>query len=159
MVQIVLYQPDIPQNLGAFIRLTVCFATKLHIIMPCGFPLNDKKLKRVAMDYDYSSIIKKHNDWHQFQSFSEQSDARLVLLTTKAVCSYTTFQFQKNDYLILGRESAGVPEAVAVACPYKVRIPMQENARSLNVAIAGSIVLSEALRQIGAFDARIIEEC
>jgi tRNA (cytidine/uridine-2'-O-)-methyltransferase len=147
-MNIALFEPDIPQNTGSFIRLTACLGIVLHIIEPCGFLLDDKLLKRVAMDYNEQAIIHRHSSWEKFISSLPQ-DSRIILLTTKAKTAYTDFQYTKNDILLLGRESSGVPDKVVDYSQAQVKIPMYKNARSLNVALAAAMVLGESLRQTG----------
>ena len=149
-MRLALFQPDIPQNTGTIIRLTVCFGIPLDIIEPCGFILSDAKLRRSGMDYLNLANIKRHVSWDAF--IKERKQSRLVLITTKAEDSLNQFVFDDNDTLILGRESSGVPQAVHNAIPEKVRIPMDKKARSLNVSVAAGIILWEALRQTGTFD-------
>ena len=149
-MRLALFQPDIPQNTGAIIRLTACFGIPLDIIEPCGFILSDAKLRRSGMDYLNLANIKRHVSWDAF--IKERSQSRLVLITTRAKDSLKQFSFNDNDTLILGRESSGVPQAVHNAIPEKVRIPMDKKARSLNVSIAAGIILWEALRQTGTLD-------
>ena len=149
-MRLALFQPDIPQNTGAIIRLTACFGIPLDIIEPCGFILSDAKLRRSGMDYLNLANIKRHVSWDAF--IKERKQSRLVLVTTRAKNSLKQFSFNDNDTLILGRESSGVPQAVHNAIPEKVRIPMDKKVRSLNVSIAAGIILWEALRQTGALD-------
>ena len=149
-MRLALFQPDIPQNTGAIIRLTACFGIPLDIIEPCGFILSDAKLRRSGMDYLNLANIKRHVSWDAF--IKERKQSRLVLITTRAKNSLKQFSFNDNDTLILGRESSGVPQAVHNAIPEKVRIPMNKKARSLNVSIAAGIILWEALRQTGTLD-------
>ena len=144
-MRLALFQPDIPQNTGAIIRLTACFGVPLDIIEPCGFILSDAKLRRSSMDYLNLADIDRHISWEAFVKKRKQS--RLVLITTKADRSLNQFAFDDNDTLILGRESSGVPQVVHNAIPEKVKIPMDQRARSLNVSIAAGIILWEALRQ------------
>ena len=144
-MRLALFQPDIPQNTGAIIRLTACFGVSLDIIEPCGFILSDAKLRRSSMDYLNLAAIDRHISWGAFVKKRKQS--RLVLITTKADRSLNQFAFDDNDTLILGRESRGVPQVVHNAIPEKVKIPMDQRARSLNVSIAAGIILWEALRQ------------
>tara|TARA_B100000212_G_scaffold274787_1_gene214327 strand:+ start:242 stop:691 length:450 start_codon:yes stop_codon:yes gene_type:complete len=144
-MRLALFQPDIPQNTGAIIRLTACFGVSLDIIEPCGFILSDAKLRRSSMDYLNLADIDRHISWEAFVKKRKQS--RLVLITTKANKSLNQFAFDDNDTLILGRESSGVPQVVHNAIPEKVKIPMDQRARSLNVSIAAGIILWEALRQ------------
>lgn len=146
-MRLALFEPDIPQNTGALIRLAACFGVPLDIIEPCGFLWNDAKLKRAGMDYTGQAEIIRHNSWMTFQA--AHSVGRLVLVTTKGADRYSEFAFAADDVLVLGRESAGVPEEVHAAVEARVRIPMRPGLRSLNVAQAGAIVLAEALRQTG----------
>ena len=149
-MRLALFQPDIPQNTGAIIRLTACFGIPLDIIEPCGFILSDAKLRRSSMDYLNLANIERHISWDAF--IEERKQSRLVLITTRAEDSLNQFAFDNNDTLILGRESSGVPQEVHNAIPEKVRIPMDKKARSLNVSIAAGIILWEALRQTGTLD-------
>ncbi|SJZ89150.1 tRNA (cytidine/uridine-2'-O-)-methyltransferase [Enhydrobacter aerosaccus] len=144
-----LYEPDIPQNLGAFIRLSACLAVPLHIIEPCGFPLDDKRIRRASMDYYDLAHIVRHASWDSFRR--DRPAGRLVLLTTQAAQTFPDVVFRRDDILLLGRESAGVPQAVHDAADLRLRIPLQRGARSLNVALAATMVLSESLRQTGGF--------
>lgn len=149
-MNIVLFQPDIPQNTGSFVRLCACLGIKLHIIEPCGFVLDDKKLARVAMDYATQVTIIRHANFPAFLDFKQEAGSgRLILLTTKAATCYTECNYQAGDFLLLGRESSGVPDAVHEAAELRVTIPMKEGARSLNVVNAASMVAGEAMRQIG----------
>ena len=144
-MHIVLYKPDIPQNTAAIIRLGACLSLKIHLIEPCGFNLNDSRFKRVVMDYEGLCKIIRHND---FETFSKKyKKSRIVLMTTKAKRIYHKFKFKKNDMLLFGRESAGVPKEFHKILKSKVKIPMNKKTRSLNVAMSGAIVASEALRQ------------
>ena len=144
-MHIVLYKPDIPQNTAAIIRLSACLNLKLHIIEPTGFNLNDSRFKRVAMDYMSLSKIYRYED---FESFMEKNRKfRIVLMTTKAKKLYHKFKFKKNDMLLFGRESAGVPKELHRKLKNKIKIPMNKKTRSLNVAMSIAIVASEALRQ------------
>jgi tRNA (cytidine/uridine-2'-O-)-methyltransferase len=146
-MRLVLFQPDIPQNTGAMIRLAACFGVALDIIEPCGFVLDDRKLARAAMDYGARAEIARHDSWQAYQA--GQPAGRLVLLTTKNATPLPAFAFAADDRLMLGRESAGVPEDVHAAADARVTIPMQPECRSLNVAQAAAIALFEALRQTG----------
>jgi tRNA (cytidine/uridine-2'-O-)-methyltransferase len=146
-MKIALYQPDIAQNLGTNLRTAACLGVDVEIIEPCGFPFDDRKIRRAGMDYIDMVKYNRHTCWEDFRKWSEQNNFRLVLLSSKVKTSYTDFVFQKNDILLLGRESAGVPDEVSKYCKHGVTIPMQENVRSLNVAVSAGIVLGEALRQ------------
>ena len=150
-MRLALYQPDIPQNTGALMRLAACFDVALDIIEPCGFPLSEKSLRRTGMDYVDLVDLTLHPSWSAFTSLTKSRQGRLVLLTTQAPVSYTQVQFKPCDVLLLGRESAGVPEEVRQAAALSVRVPLSPATRSLNVAIAAGIVLSEALRQTEGF--------
>jgi tRNA (cytidine/uridine-2'-O-)-methyltransferase len=145
MFNIALYQPDIPQNTAAIIRLCTCFNTTLEIIEPCGFHINDKRLKRVAMDYlDIKKII-IHKSYENF--LLKKKNSRIILMTTKAKKKYYEFEFKSNDTLLFGRESAGVPKYVHNYVKHKLKIPMINKKRSLNIASSVAIVLAENLRQ------------
>ena len=144
-MHIVLYKPDIPQNTAAIIRLGACLNLNIHLIEPCGFNLNDNRFKRVAMDYVGLSKIVRHNSFGAFKKRYKKS--RIVLMTTKAKKLYHKFKFKKNDMLLFGKESAGVPEEIHKMLKNKIKIPMNKKTRSLNVAISVAIVAAEALRQ------------
>ncbi len=143
------YQPDIPQNLGAAIRLGACFATPVDIIQPCGFALTAKALARAAMDYGTLADVTAHDDWDGFLRDVRTRPRRLILFSTSACTDVQDFSFQEDDCLLFGQESAGVPETVRQACDEAVLIPMTKGARSLNVAMSAGIALFEALRQTG----------
>ena len=144
-MHIALYKPDIPQNTAAIIRLSACLNLKVHIIEPCGFNLNDSRFKRVVMDYISFSKIFKYEDYDMFVKKNKKS--RIILMTTKAKRSYLQFKYKSNDMLLFGRESAGVPETVHKAIKNKLKIPINKNTRSLNIAMSVAITASEALRQ------------
>ena len=143
--KIALYEPDIPQNTAAIIRTCACLGVKLEIIEPCGFLLSDKRFKRVVMDYMDWDRIGIYQSSEKF--FEAKKDQRIVLMTTKASVSYTEFKFEKNDTILFGRESAGVPESVHQLINDRLKIPMSENSRSLNIASSVAIILAESLRQ------------
>lgn len=143
------YQPDIPQNTGALIRLCVSFGVQLELIEPFGFIWDEKKIRVSAMDYYDLVKLTRHASWEKFKIHFEKQ--RIVLLSTKASVNYTEFQFKSDDILLLGRESAGVPEEIHNSVTARVKIPLNPNARSINMAMAGGIVLSEALRQTNSF--------
>jgi len=143
--KIALFEPDIPQNTAAIIRTCACLGAKLEIIEPCGFLLTDKRFKRVVMDYMDEKDIKFYQSADEF--FREKHKNRIILMTTKASISYTQFKFQKNDTILFGRESAGVPEKVHKALNNKLKIPMENNKRSLNLASSVAIILAECLKQ------------
>ena len=144
-MHIALYKPDIPQNTAAIIRLSACLRLKIHIIEPCGFNLHDARFKRVVMDYLGFSKIYRYEDYDNF--LSKNKKKRIVLMTTKAKKNYHKFIFKKNDILLFGRESAGVPESLHKTIKNKVKVPMNKKTRSLNVAMSVAIISAEALRQ------------
>jgi len=143
--KIALYEPDIPQNTAAIIRTCACLGAKLEIIEPCGFLLNDKRFKRVVMDYMDWDKIDIYQSSEKF--FEAKKNQRIILMTTKASVSYTKFKFEKNDTILFGRESAGVPESVHQLINDRLKIPMSEDTRSLNIASSVAIILAESLRQ------------
>ena len=144
-MHIVLYKPDIPQNTAAIIRLSACLKLKVHIIEPSGFNLNDPRFKRVVMDYMGLSKIFRYNDYDTFLKKNRKS--RIVLMTTRAKKLYYNFKFKKNDMLLFGRESAGVPERLHKTIKNRIKVPMNKKTRSLNVAMSVAIISAEALRQ------------
>ena len=143
--KIALFEPDIPQNTAAIIRTCACLGAKLEIIEPCGFLLSDKRFKRVVMDYMEEKEIKFYQSFDNF--LDEKKDQRIVLMTTKASISYTDFKFDTNDTILFGRESAGVPENIHKIIKNKLKIPMKNNMRSLNIASSVAIILAESLKQ------------
>ena len=145
MINIVLYKPDIPQNTAAIVRLSACFNLKIHIIEPCGFNLDDSRFKRVAMDYVKLSQIERHPNFETFMN--KNSKSRVVLMTTKSKKNYHHFKFRKNDFLLFGRESAGVPDEIHKKIKDRLKVPLSGKARSLNVAMTVAIVAAEALKQ------------
>ena len=145
MFNIALYQPDIPQNTAAIIRLCSCFNTTLEIIEPCGFHLDDKRLKKVAMDYLDKSKIITYKSYENF--LVKKKNSRIILMTTKSKKKYYNFKFKSQDTLLFGRESVGVPKVVHDNSYARLKIPLKKNARSLNISIAAAITLSEALKQ------------
>ncbi|HEY1612390.1 MAG TPA: tRNA (cytidine(34)-2'-O)-methyltransferase [Rhizomicrobium sp.] len=147
-MRLALFEPDIPQNAGTLIRAGACFGVPVDLIEPCGFLLGDAHFRRAGMDYLDRANVVRHHSW---QTFLAQRSGRLVLLTTQAQSSYLDFMFDPSDTILLGRESSGAPAAVHSAATARLRIPMRAGLRSLNVAMAGAIVLSEALRQTGGF--------
>ena len=144
-MHIALYKPDIPQNTAAIIRLGACLSLKIHIIEPCGFNLHDSRFKRVVMDYIGFSKIFRYQDYDDF--LNKNKKKRIILMTTKAKKHYHKFKFKKDDILLFGRESAGVPNNLHETIKDKVKIPMNKKTRSLNVAMSVAIVTAEALRQ------------
>ena len=143
--KIALFEPDIPQNTAAIIRTCACLGAKLEIIEPCGFLLNDKRFKRVVMDYMNEKDIKFYKSFEDF--FKSKKNQRIVLMTTKASISYTKFKFDKNDTILFGRESAGVPNYIHKLIKNRLKIPMKNNMRSLNIASSVAIILAESLKQ------------
>jgi tRNA (cytidine/uridine-2'-O-)-methyltransferase len=150
-MRLALFEPDIPQNLGAFIRLAACLGVPLDVIEPCGFPVDDKRIRRAAMDYYDLAAIRRHASWSAFQR--DRTPGRLVLLTTAGATRFPDASFHTDDTLLLGRESAGVPAEVHAAADLRLRIPLQKSLRSLNVATAAAMVLGEALRQTNGYAA------
>jgi tRNA (cytidine/uridine-2'-O-)-methyltransferase len=152
-MRLALYQPDIAQNTGTILRLCACFGVPVDVIGPTGFDMSDRALKRAALDYLTHVKLTRHTSFDAFmeQRSAKSSPGRLVLLTTKATTSHYDFAFAGNDTLLLGRESAGVPDAVHERVDARIIIPMQPGLRSLNVAVAAAIVLGEALRQTDGF--------
>jgi len=144
-MRLAVYQPDIALNLGAMIRICACFGLPIDIIAPCGFPLSVRAIRRSAMDYADIADIQHHDSWEDF--LPAPRDGRLILLTTGAETPVWDFHFGRGDTLMVGRESAGVPRAVASACDAAVTIPMPGGGRSMNVAVSAGIALAEALRQ------------
>ena len=143
--KIALFEPDIPQNTAAIIRTCSCLGAKLEIIKPCGFLLSDKRFKRVVMDYLSEKEIKFYRSSEDF--FESKKNERVILMTTKASKSYAKFKFKKNDTILFGRESAGVPEKIHKLIKNRLKIPMRNNMRSLNIASSVAIVLAESLKQ------------
>jgi len=149
-MRLALFQPDIPQNLGAAIRLAACLGVPLDVIEPCGFPLSDAAIRRAAMDYAAIAQVKRHAGWGDFRAESE-GKGRLVLFTTRGAQPFHGFAFRADDVLLFGRESAGVPGEVHAAADARLFVPLAPGARSLNVVTAAALALGEALRQIKAF--------
>jgi tRNA (cytidine/uridine-2'-O-)-methyltransferase len=151
-MRLALYQPDIPQNTGALMRLAACLRVPLDIIEPCGFPFDEKRLRRTAMDYADRCEIVRHASWGAFVAFVRTGPGRrIVLLSTAATVSYVEHEFSASDVLLLGRESHGVPETVHASADQRLRVPMAGDVRSLNVVVAAAMVMGEALRQLGRF--------
>ena len=150
-MRLALSEPDIPQNLGAFIRLSACLKVPLDVIEPCGFPVDDKRIRRAAMDYYDLASLTRYASWTAFKR--DRPAGRLVLLTIKGATDFPGIAFAQDDILLFGRESAGVPDDVHQTADLRLRIPLQKGARSLNVALAAAMVVSEALRQTSGFDA------
>ncbi len=151
-MRLALYQPDIPQNLGAALRLCACLGVALDVIEPCGFPLTDAAMKRAALDYGDKAQVVRHASLAAFGAAPERAAGRLVLIETDGAVTFQNFAFSTGDTLVLGRESAGSPGELYAAAQASVRIPMRENLRSLNVITAATVVLTEAMRQTGAWE-------
>ncbi len=150
-VTLALYQPDIANNTGTLMRLGACLGTRIHIIHPTGFVFSPKTLARAGLDYLDHAAVQEHDSWGAFNQWRTEQGQRLVLLTTKAQQSAYGVAYEGNDILMVGRESAGVPDSVAEACDLLVRIPMRPNLRSINVALAATLILGEAKRQTDGF--------
>ena len=150
-MRLALFQPDIPQNLGAALRLGACLDVPVDVIEPCGFPLEDRAIRRAAMDYGKMAQLERHPGWSAFQASPQRKAGRLLLFTTRGAQPFHTFAFQPGDTLLFGRESAGVPEAVHEAAQVRLIIPIRAETRSLNLVSACAIGLGEALRQLDAF--------
>ena len=148
MIEISMYQPDIPQNVGAMMRLCACTGIKLNIIEPCGFPWNERKIAQAGMDYIKHVSIEKHISWEHYNKYRKKG-SRIILMSAHASLPYTNFEFQDCDILLAGRESAGVPEDIHQSADALICIPMIGACRSLNIVNATSMILGEALRQTG----------
>lgn len=153
-MRLALYHPDIPPNAGTILRLGACMGVAVDVIEPCGFPFSEKSFRRAAMDYLPSAEIVRHSSWRAFVAARRKSGGRIVLLTTRAPLPYAEFTFRSDDTLLLGQESAGVPEDVRRDADAAITVPMVEGVRSLNVAVTAAMVLGEALRQTAQFPAR-----
>jgi len=150
-MRLALYQPDIAQNTGTMLRLAACLGVGVEVIAPTGFDMTEKALRRAGLDYLAHVEIVQHASFADFEAVRQRSGSRLVLLTTRAELPYTSFAFRASDTLLVGRESAGVPEAVHQAADARLRIPIRPGLRSLNVAVAAAMALGEALRQTEGF--------
>lgn len=150
-MRLALYQPDIPQNAGTMLRFAACMNLGVDVIDPCGFVWSEHKMRRAGMDYLDQVEIKRHRSWSYFQEDLLNNNKRLVLLTTKSASPYTDFTFDAEDVIMVGRESAGVPDEVHDAANARLLIPMAPGMRSINVAVSAAMVLGEALRQTGGF--------
>lgn len=148
-MRLALYEPDIPQNTGTLLRLGACLGVPVEVIEPAGFALNDKNLKRAGLDYLPAAAWTRHTSFAAFDAWRRAGGHRLVLLSTRAETRYTDFAYRPDDILMVGRESAGVPDRIHAAADAAVRIPMREGMRSLNVAVAAAMVVGEGLRQTG----------
>ena len=151
MPRLALYQPDIPQNTGTMLRLAACLGVPVEIVEPAGFDVSDRNLRRAGLDYLDRVAITRHVSWRAFVQWRAERGLRLIVATTKGALPYTEFAFDRDDVILLGRESAGVPDEVHRAADARVVIPMQPGLRSLNVAVAAAMLLGEALRQTGGF--------
>ena len=145
--KIALYEPDIPQNTAAIIRTCSCLGAIVEIIEPCGFIFNDKRFKRVVMDYLDEEMIKFYKNYEEFFEIKKKNKERVILMTTKATNSYTSFNFRSNDTILFGRESAGVPEKIHKLVNNRLKIPLSFKKRSLNLSSSVAIVLAESMRQ------------
>jgi len=152
-LRLALFEPDIPQNTGALLRLAACLGVEVDLIEPCGFLLEDRRFKRAALDYLANLSVRRHASWRAFLT-DRNPRSRLVLMTTSGSIALHRYVFAADDTILLGRESAGVPEAVHRGAADRVVIPLRRPARSLNVALAGAIALAEALRQTALFPVR-----
>ena len=150
-MRVALYQPDIPQNTGTMLRLAACLGVPVEIIEPAGFDVSDRNLRRSGLDYLDQAAIARHVSWSRFEAWRAEAGARVVLATTKGALPYTSFAFAENDVILVGRESAGVPDEVHEAAAGRVVIPMRPGLRSLNVAVSAAMILGEALRQTNGF--------
>jgi tRNA (cytidine/uridine-2'-O-)-methyltransferase len=151
-MQIALFQPDIPPNTGTILRLCACLDVTAHIIEPAGFAVSDRAFRRAGMDYLDEVKLMRHGSWARFEEWRAERRYRLILFTTKGATSYLDFRYDASDILLFGRETAGVPEAVAAAADARVKIPIKPSLRSLNVATAAAMAVGEALRQTGPFE-------
>ncbi|MEO8113430.1 MAG: TrmH family RNA methyltransferase [Phenylobacterium sp.] len=150
-MRLALFQPDIPQNLGAALRLGACLGVPVDVIEPCGFPLSDPAIRRAGLDYGARAQVARHASWAKFLESRPCADGRIVLFTTRATAPFQDFGYQPTDILLFGRESAGVPEDVHAAAEARLFIPLTPGARSLNVVTAAAMALAEALRQTDGF--------
>ena len=148
-MRLALFEPDIPQNTGTVLRLCACLGVEAHIVEPAGFPVSDRAFRRAGMDYLDQVTIVRHVSWPAFEAWRQQAGLRLVLFTTRAETSYLAHTYRRDDVLLFGRESAGVPEAVHAAADVRLRIPMRPGLRAINIAMACAMALGEALRQTG----------
>lgn len=149
MLRLALFQPDIPQNTGTILRMAACLGIAVDIIEPAGFDVSDRNLRRAGLDYLDHVIIERHVSWGQFEERRQADGRRLVLATVTGAIPYTEFSFSPQDIILMGRESAGVPEAVHAAADGRIFVPMQAGMRSLNIAVSAAMIVGEGLRQIG----------
>jgi tRNA (cytidine/uridine-2'-O-)-methyltransferase len=157
-MHIALFQPDIAQNTGTILRMAACFGLDAHIIEPTGFPITDRAFRRAGMDYLDHVSLTRHASWSAFEAWRREQKLRLVALTTKAATPYVDHAFHRTDILLLGRESAGLPDEVHAAADARLVIPMRAGLRSLNVAMACAMVAGEAMRQVGMFRQASLQE-
>lgn len=148
MIRLCLYQPDIPQNTGTMLRMAACLGLPVEIVEPAGFDVSERNLRRSGLDYLDHVALTRHRSWEAFEAWRKETGARLVLATTSGVLPYTAFSFRAGDCLLMGRESAGAPEAVHAAADARITVPLAHGMRSLNVAVAAAMIAGEALRQI-----------
>ena len=151
MPRLCLYQPDIPQNTGTMLRMAACLGVPVEIVEPAGFDVSDRNLRRAGLDYLDFVTITRHVSWRTFETWRSREGGRLVLATTRGAVGYTDFAYRPDDVILVGRESAGVPEEVHAAADARIVIPMQAGLRSLNIAVSAAMILGEALRQTKAF--------
>ena len=151
MPRLAIYQPDIPQNTGTMLRLAACLGVPVEIIEPAAFDVSDRNLRRSGMDYLTHATIARHISWRAFEAWRREAEGRLVLATTKGAMPYADFIYEPSDIILVGRESAGVPDEVHAAADARIVVPMQPGMRSLNVAVTAAMILGEALRQTGSF--------
>ena len=151
MLRLALYQPDIPQNTGTLLRMAACLGAAVEIIEPAGFDVSDRHLRRSGLDYLDRVTVTRHRSWNAFSDWRRAENIRLVLATTQGALPYTAFAYRDGDRLLMGRESAGVPDAVHAAADARVVVPIRADLRSLNVAVCAAMILGEALRQTGGF--------
>lgn len=149
MLRLALYQPDIPQNTGTMLRMAACLGLAVEIVEPAGFDVSDRHLRRSGLDYLDHVALTRHRSWAAFEAWRGQAGARLVLATTRGALPYTDFAFRDGDCVMVGRESAGVPEAVHAAADARLVVPIRAGMRSLNVAVSAAMILGEAIRQVG----------
>jgi tRNA (cytidine/uridine-2'-O-)-methyltransferase len=158
MIRLALYQPDIPQNTGTMLRMAACLGVPVEIIEPAGFDVSDRNLRRAGLDYLDLVTITRHVSWRAFDAWRSEAKIRLVLATTRGATPYTDFAYRPDDIVLVGRESAGVPDEVHEAADARIVIPMQAGLRSLNIAVSAAMVLGEALRQTKGFPGPVISE-
>ena len=149
MLNLVLYQPDIPQNLGAILRLSACMGATIHVVEPCGFAFDDQKLRRAGMDYMHHARYLRHASWETFLGYRAQHPGQLLLLETDGTSRYDTWRYTPSDYVVLGRESAGTPRELYAQMDATLHIPMRDGVRSLNLAMSAGMLVAEACRQQG----------